>query len=76
MTKNTTILDGRAVARDILTRIGREIENLAPDAPKPTIAVVLVGQNPASLSYIRMKQKRADEIGMNFILRTFDETIP
>ena len=30
------------------------------------LAVVLVGDNPASLSYIRMKEKRAREVGMGF----------
>lgn len=30
------------------------------------LAVILVGENPASLAYIRMKEKRAREVGMGF----------
>jgi methylenetetrahydrofolate dehydrogenase (NADP+)/methenyltetrahydrofolate cyclohydrolase len=39
------------------------------------LAVVLVGDNPASLSYIRMKEKRAREVGMGFGLYKFPITI-
>jgi methylenetetrahydrofolate dehydrogenase (NADP+) / methenyltetrahydrofolate cyclohydrolase len=39
------------------------------------LAVVLVGTNPASLAYIRMKEKRAREVGMNFGLYRYEETI-
>lgn len=39
------------------------------------LAVVLVGENPASLAYIRMKEKRAREVGMGFGLYRFPVTI-
>lgn len=39
------------------------------------LAVVLVGENPASLAYIRMKEKRAREVGMGFGLYKFPITI-
>lgn len=39
------------------------------------LAVVLVGDNPASLAYIRMKEKRAREVGMGFGLYRFDPNI-
>lgn len=39
------------------------------------LAVVLVGENPASLAYIRMKEKRAREVGMGFGLYKFPVTI-
>lgn len=42
---------------------------------RPMLAVVLVGSNPASLAYIRMKEKRAREVGMNFGLYRYDEDI-
>lgn len=35
------------------------------------LAVILVGENPASLAYIRMKEKRAREVGMHFGLYRF-----
>ncbi|NRH20973.1 bifunctional 5,10-methylenetetrahydrofolate dehydrogenase/5,10-methenyltetrahydrofolate cyclohydrolase [Candidatus Gracilibacteria bacterium] len=68
------ILDGRLVASTILENIKNEI-TFSPANEKPMLAVVLVGDNPASLSYIKMKEKRAREVGMGFGLYRFDETI-
>lgn len=56
------------MANNILENIRIEIESLSPSDPIPTLAVILVGDNPASESYIRMKERRAREIGMNFRL--------
>lgn len=68
------ILDWKLVSKKILADITEEISHISPDNP-PTLAVILVGDNPASLAYIRMKQKRAEEVGMNFILKKFDTSI-
>ena len=61
----TTILDGRLVASTILENIKNKI-TFSAYHEKPMLAVVLVGENPASLSYIRMKERRAREVGMGF----------
>lgn len=37
--------------------------------------MILVGNNPASLAYIGMKKRRAEEVGVSFILKNFPETI-
>jgi methylenetetrahydrofolate dehydrogenase (NADP+) / methenyltetrahydrofolate cyclohydrolase len=39
------------------------------------LAVVLVGHNPASESYIRMKERRAREVGMQFGLYRYDASV-
>ncbi len=39
------------------------------------LGVVLVGDNPASLSYIRMKEKRAREVGMGFGVYKYEQNI-
>ncbi len=70
----TTILDGRLVASTILEKIKSEI-TYSGIALRPMLAVVLIGDNPASLSYIRMKEKRAREVGMGFGLYRFPTTI-
>ena len=67
------ILDGRIVASTILENIKNEITFSSGE--KPMLAVVLVGDNPASLSYIKMKEKRAREVGMGFGLYRFPTTI-
>jgi methylenetetrahydrofolate dehydrogenase (NADP+)/methenyltetrahydrofolate cyclohydrolase len=70
----TTILDGRLVASTILDHIRDEITH-SPTNNRPMLAVVLVGDNPASMAYIRMKEKRAREVGMGFGLYRFPTTI-
>jgi methylenetetrahydrofolate dehydrogenase (NADP+) / methenyltetrahydrofolate cyclohydrolase len=68
------ILDGRIVASTILDRIRSEI-TYAPQGERPMLAVVLVGDNPASLAYIRMKERRAREVGMGFWVYRYPTTI-
>lgn len=69
------ILDWRAVAELILENIKNQITYSPTGNDKPMLAVVLVGENPASLAYIRMKEKRAREVGMGFGLYKFPVTI-
>lgn len=60
------IIDGRAIAITILEGLKQKIHAL-PRPPK--LMVVLVGDNPASLSYIRQKRKYATLVDMDFELR-------
>lgn len=72
------IIDGKKVAENLLQEIECEMAEFFeknPKNPLPTLAVVLVGDNPASLAYIKMKRKRAEEVGMNFFLKKFDKNI-
>ena len=68
------ILDWRIVSSVILENIKNGI-SFSTTTEKPMLAVVLVGDNPASLSYIRMKEKRAREVGMGFWVYKFEKTI-
>lgn len=56
------IIDGKAIAEKITSNIKEAIDHLR--GRKPTLSFVLVGDNPASLSYIRMKKKKCAEIGI------------
>lgn len=55
--------DGKTLAETILTTLKREVSEHAKDFGVPTLAVILVGDDPASLAYIRQKQKAAERIG-------------
>lgn len=66
------IVDGNLVAAKILERIKKEVVRLKV---KPYLAVVLVGRDPASETYIRKKQEAADLVGIKFSLYRFSETI-
>ena len=59
-------IDGKALADGRLAGLGEEVAALvAAGMPTPCLAVVLVGDNPASLSYIRRKEKAAIGCGIS-----------
>jgi 5,10-methylene-tetrahydrofolate dehydrogenase/Methenyl tetrahydrofolate cyclohydrolase len=59
------VIDGRAVARRLEEQTMAEVDALvAAGKPHPGLAVVLVGDDPASEVYVRRKIKKCDEIGI------------
>jgi methylenetetrahydrofolate dehydrogenase (NADP+)/methenyltetrahydrofolate cyclohydrolase len=59
------ILDGKALAKDIRAQLKSEIELIVPKLGRaPGLAVILVGDDPASATYVGNKEKAAAEIGM------------
>ena len=70
------LLDGKETAKQIKIELKDEIKALQETYNKvPTIAIVLVGNNPASEIYVRNKIKAASFVGMNHQLVKLDETI-
>lgn len=61
----TTILDGKKLSEKILNNLKEEVSILQK---KPKLAVILVGDNPASQIYVKNKQKKAIEIGFESIV--------
>ena len=59
-----TIIDGTAIARQVLDEVAARMERLRASDIEPGLAVVLVGDNPSSVSYVRGKTKDAAAIGM------------
>ncbi len=62
---SAVLIDGKKVASDIRERLKKEIENLKSNGIEPGLAVVLVGENPASKKYVASKEKTCQEIGIN-----------
>ena len=58
-----TIIDGRAIARDVKEQLKERVEKLNATGRQVKIGVILVGDNDASKVYIRMKEKGCNEIG-------------
>ena len=58
------IIDGKATAQKIRREITREVKKLAEEDIRPGLAVVLVGDNPASRVYVRMKEKACCDVGI------------
>jgi methylenetetrahydrofolate dehydrogenase (NADP+)/methenyltetrahydrofolate cyclohydrolase len=68
------IIDGTAIGERIRQEVARDIEALKAKGVTPGLAVVLVGDNPASQSYVRGKNKAAHEIGMHSEQHTLPAT--
>lgn len=60
-----TILDGKKLANKIIEEIKSEVSKFES---KPKLAVILVGNNPASEIYVRNKQKKAQDLGFDSIV--------
>lgn len=59
------LIDGKAVAAELRTRVAEEVRRLAAvHGLRPGLAVVLVGDNPASEAYVSSKKKMSIETGM------------
>ncbi|MDJ1185533.1 bifunctional methylenetetrahydrofolate dehydrogenase/methenyltetrahydrofolate cyclohydrolase FolD [Roseofilum casamattae] len=66
------ILDGKTTAQTIQARLKAEIESLSPEMGRPPgLAVLMVGDNPASAVYVRNKEKSCDRIGIASFGRKF-----
>ena len=80
---NMNILDGKLVSNEILTGVKEKIDyhisqsndKIGYTISKPSMAIVLVGNNPASESYVKGKLKACDKAGINHTLIRFDESI-
>jgi methylenetetrahydrofolate dehydrogenase (NADP+)/methenyltetrahydrofolate cyclohydrolase len=67
-----TIIDGKAIAADLRARIATEVGRLSERGLVPGLAVVLVGDDPASEVYVRNKAQQTRETGM----RSFEHRLP
>lgn len=59
-----TIIDGNAIAQQVRDEVRADVDRLRASGIEPGLAVVLVGDNPASVSYVRGKARDATEVGM------------
>ncbi|OCA92646.1 bifunctional methylenetetrahydrofolate dehydrogenase/methenyltetrahydrofolate cyclohydrolase FolD [Pseudobacillus wudalianchiensis] len=59
------IIDGKAIAQDIRTELKKEIEKLKANGVTPGLAVILVGDDQASHTYVRNKDKACAEVGIH-----------
>ncbi|MBK1722186.1 bifunctional methylenetetrahydrofolate dehydrogenase/methenyltetrahydrofolate cyclohydrolase FolD [Thiocystis violacea] len=72
---SAAILDGKAIAADIRGHIKTQVDSiLAAGGRAPGLAVVLVGENPASQVYVRNKRKACEEVGFYSALHELSAT--
>ena len=61
---SATIIDGKAIAAQVREEVKEKVTALKQKGVTPCLAVILVGENPASVSYVTGKQKALAEVGM------------
>ncbi len=69
-----TLMDGRALAREIEERMKAEVSSLKASGIEPTLATILVGDDPASAVYVSMKHKAAKRVGITSLSHTLPAT--
>ena len=70
-----TLIDGRTVAKEVNENTAERVKRLASEGIVPGLAVILVGDDPASKIYTRMKDKKAKKLGIHSVLSTYPEDI-
>lgn len=66
------ILDGKKLRDKIFENLKQKLNNMSE---KPTLAVILVGENPASQIYVKNKKKTAENLGINSIVINYPSNI-
>ncbi len=61
---SAVIIDGKQIAADVRADVAAKVAELKKKGLAPCLAVILVGENPASVSYVTGKQKALAEVGM------------
>jgi len=71
---NTTakIIDGIALSKQLRTEVTRRVQALKARGITPGLAVILVGENPASQVYVRNKVKGCEDCGFHSVLEKYD----
>lgn len=71
-----SIIDGRAISAQVRSEVKQDVDAwIAGGNRPPFLSVVLVGDDPASASYVRGKEKASGEVGIGSETRTFPATI-
>lgn len=69
------IINGKEISKKIRSEIAKEVDELKKLNVIPGLAVILVGNNQASRTYVKSKQKACQELGMHSLLFEYPETI-
>jgi methylenetetrahydrofolate dehydrogenase (NADP+)/methenyltetrahydrofolate cyclohydrolase len=70
------LIDGTALSRHIRAQVGERAAALAARGQRPGLAVILVGDDPASSVYVRNKVKACADHGLHSVLEKYEATLP
>ncbi|MHC5227011.1 bifunctional methylenetetrahydrofolate dehydrogenase/methenyltetrahydrofolate cyclohydrolase [Enterococcus sp. LJL99] len=71
----STLINGRELADKMQLEIKNEVEELTKSGIRPGLVVLLVGENPASQTYVKNKDLAAEKIGIHSVVDRLPETI-
>lgn len=69
------IIDGRAIAQTIFDDLSAKTEKLKQKGITPKAAIILIGQDPASLAYVKQKELKAESIGAKTTVLNYESGI-
>jgi methylenetetrahydrofolate dehydrogenase (NADP+) / methenyltetrahydrofolate cyclohydrolase len=69
------LIDGNALSKQLRTQVSERVAQLKARGVTPGLAVVLVGDNPASQVYVRNKVKACEDTGMHSVLERYDASL-
>jgi len=69
------IIDGKKISSEIREEIARQVEKLKQKGIQPHLTTVLVGENPASQSYVRGKERACKKVGISAEVETYPASI-
>ena len=73
---NSKLIDGKEISSSIKNKLKSEIDEIKNKYPRvPSLVVVLVGKNPASISYVKAKEKACKLVGIECHIERLDEKI-
>jgi methylenetetrahydrofolate dehydrogenase (NADP+)/methenyltetrahydrofolate cyclohydrolase len=70
------LIDGIALSRTIRQQVAQRAAALTARGCKPGLAVILVGEDPASAVYVRNKVRACEESGLHSVFEKFDAALP
>ena len=69
------LIDGNALSKQLRGEVAQRAAALTAKGLKPGLAVILVGDNPASQVYVRNKVKACEDVGFHSVLEKYDATL-
>ena len=69
------LIDGNALSKQLRSRVAADTVKLKAQGLTPGLAVVLVGENPASQLYVRNKVKACEDAGLHSVLEKYEATM-
>src|SRR5690349_8800430 len=69
------LIDGTALSKQIRAEVAQRAAALTARGTRPGLAVILVGDDPASAVYVRNKVKACEEYGLHSVFEKYDATL-